>query len=403
MSVLSGKAIVAGICGGIAAYKAAGVVSRLCQGGADVRVVMTRSARRFVAPLTYEALTRRRVLVDLFRDEPLAHIELAYRADLIVAIPATYDIVGKIVNGIADDYLSTMIAASRAPVLFVPAMESQMYENPIFQRNRAELESLGYRFLEPDTGRLASGREGPGRLPAEESIIESIRRILREGSLLQGWRVLATAGPTRERIDPMRCITNRSSGKMGYALAEAARDLGADEVTLISGPTQLPAPSGVRTIRVESAEEMRQSVLQERPSHDVLLMAAAVADWRPKQASEEKAARRVRGKLTLELEPTPDILGALAESLKGEKQRPLVVGFAAESGDLVKNARKKLEQKRLDLVVANEIAHPGFGPESDLNRGVLIYPDGESVELEEMPKRELAREILKRVAQGRRE
>ena len=394
---LSGRTIVAGICGGIAAYKAAGVVSQLVQRGARVRVVMTRAAPEFVAPLTFEALTHEPVLCDLFRDEPLAHVELAHEADLVVVMPATYDIVGKVASGIADDYLTTLIAATRAPVLFVPAMESQMYENPIFQRNKRSLEEQGYRFLEPERGRLASGREGVGRFPSEETILQTIERLLAERSLLQGLKVLVTAGPTRERIDPMRVITNRSSGKMGYALAEAARDMGA-HVRLISGPTPLTPPAGVEVIRVESAEEMRRAVLEHAPDCDWVLMAAAVADWRPKRPLAHKESKLSAETLTLELVRTPDILKELGEALKGERKRPLLVGFAAETGDLVEKARQKLEQKGLDAIVANDLSQEGAGPEVDTNAVTVLFKDGRVEALPLMPKRELAREILKRLA-----
>ncbi len=397
MNALSGRKVVVGICGGIAAYKAAGVVSQLVQRGADVRVVMTRAAREFIAPLTLEALTRRPVLIDLFRDEPLGHVELAYWAELVVVMPATYDIIGRIASGLADEYLTALVAATRAPVLVVPAMEAQMYENPIFQRNKRELEALGYRFVEPEIGRLASGREGIGRFPAEDKIVAEVERILTEGSRLRGLRVLITAGPTRERLDPMRCITNRSSGKMGYALAEAARDMGA-HVRLISGPTPLTPPAGVDLIRVESAEEMRRAVLEHAPDCDWVLMAAAVADWRPKRPLAHKESKLSAETLTLELERTPDILKELGEALKGERKRPLLVGFAAETGDLVEKARQKLEQKGLDAIVANDLSQEGAGPEVDTNAVTLIFKDGRVEALPLMPKRELAREILKRLA-----
>ena len=396
---LSGKTIVVGICGGIAAYKAAAVASQLVQRGAAVRAVMTRAAQEFVTPLTFEALTHCPVLCDLFRDEPLAHVELAHRADLVVVMPATYDVVGKVASGIADDYLTTLIAATRAPVLFVPAMESQMYENPIFQRNRRFLEERGYRFLEPERGRLASGREGVGRFPSEETIVEAIERILEERSLLRGLTVLVTAGPTRERIDPMRVITNRSSGKMGYALAEAARDLGA-KVLLISGPTQLPPPPGVELLRVESAEEMRDAVLERAPGCDWVLMAAAVADWRPKRPLTQKESKLSARTWTLELERTPDILTELREKLRRRRKRPLVVGFAAETGDLLRKAREKLKKKGLDAIVANDISQEGAGPEVDTNRVTLIFPDGRTEDLPKKPKRELAREILEKLFQA---
>lgn len=398
MSILSSKTIVVGICGGIAAYKAAAVVSQLQQSGADVHVIMTRAACEFITPLTLESLSRHRVLAELFRDEPLAHVELAYRAALFVVIPATYDIIGKVAHGIADDYLTTTIAATRAPVLFVPAMESQMYENPILQENKRTLEAWGYRFLEPAVGHLSSGRRGIGRLPSEEKIISAIEEILATRSLLAGWKVLVTAGPTRERIDPMRCITNRSSGKMGYALAEAARDMGAENVCLISGPTQLPLPPDIEIIRVESAKEMHDAVLKRAVSYDAVLMAAAVADWRPKHSSQQKESKRTQAEMTLMLERTPDILKELGARLKGKRKRPLLVGFAAETGDLIKKARAKLSEKNVDLIVANDVSQEGIGPESDTNIVTLVYKSGKSEKLPRNSKSELAREILRRIA-----
>ena len=397
MSVLFGKTIVAGICGGIAAYKAASVVSRLHQAGADVRVIMTRAAREFVSPLTFQSLSHHPALTDLFRDEPLAHVELAHQADLVVVMPATYDVIGKVAHGIADDYLTTTIAATRTPVLFVPAMESQMYENPILQENKRKLEGLGYRFLKPEIGQLASGRSGVGRFPSDEAIIRAVERILMEGSLLGNWKVLVTAGPTRERIDPMRCITNRSSGKMGYALAKAACDLGAEHVCLISGPTQLPAPAGVELIRVESAEEMRDAVLKRAASYDALLMAAAVADWQPKHPTLQKESKQAQSEMTLALVKTPDILSELGAKLKGKRKKPLLVGFAAETHDLMKKARAKLREKNLDLIVANDVSQEEIGPESETNIVTLVYKNGKSEKLPQASKCELAREIWKRI------
>lgn len=395
MSTLAGKRIVAGICGGIAAYKAASVVSRLAQTGATVTVIMTRAACQFVTPLTFQSLSHNRVFTDLW-DEPLAHVELAYDADLFVLMPATYNIIGKLAHGIADDLLTTTLAATRAPVLVIPAMESQMYTNPVFQENKKKLAELGYRFLEPESGHLASGRQGIGRFPSEEKILNAIEEILAERALLRGHRVLVTAGPTREMLDPMRCITNRSSGKMGYALAEQARNFGADSVCLITGPTQLLPPAGVECIRVESAEEMRAAVLERSSQFDLVLMAAAVADWRPKKASAHKLKKSARRELTLVLEKTPDILSELG---KRKRKDQILVGFAAETEQLLEHAREKLKEKNLDLVVANEITAPGAGPEVETNIVTVLYRDGRSETLPCLPKREVAREILRRLAQ----
>lgn len=395
MDACTGKKIVAGICGGIAAYKAAYIVSRLAQAGADVHVIMTRAACEFVTPLTFESLSHHRVLTDLFRDDPLAHVELAHTADLFVLMPATYNIIGKLAHGIADDFLTTTVAATRAPVLVIPAMESQMYTNPILQENKRKLTELGYRFLEPERGHLASGREGIGRFPSEEKILKTIEELLTERALLQGHRVLVTAGPTREMLDPMRCITNKSSGKMGYALAEQARHLGADSVCLISGPTQLEPPTGVEYLRVESAEEMRDAVLQRFAQFDLILMAAAVADWRPKKIFAQKLKKSGARELTLVLEKTPDILAELG---KCKKKEQILVGFAAETEKLLEHAREKLKEKNLDLVVANDITAPGAGPEVETNTVTLLYRDGKSETLPCLPKPTVAREILLRLS-----
>ncbi len=394
MNTLAGKRIVAGICGGIAAYKAAHIVSRLAQAGADVQVIMTRAACQFVTPLTFEALSHKKVLTDIFGDEPLAHVELAHSADLFVLMPATYNIMGKLAHGIADDLLTTTLAASRVPVLVVPAMESQMYTNPIFQQNKQKLTELGYRFLESETGHLASGRSGVGRFPSEEKILKAIEEIFTERSLLKGWRVLVTAGPTREMLDPMRCITNKSSGKMGYALAEQARNLGADVVCLVSGPTQLVPPAGIEFVKVESAAEMKEAVLERFPKFDFLLMTAAVADWRPKKISSQKLKKSEAHEMTLVLEKTPDILAELGQR---KKRNQILVGFAAETEKLLEHAREKLKEKNLDLVVANDITAPGAGPEAETNIVTLLYRDGRSETLPCMSKRELAAEILRKI------
>lgn len=395
MNTLEGKRIVAGICGGIAAYKAAHIVSRLAQAGADVRVIMTQAACQFVTPLTFEALSHKKVLTDLFGDEPLAHVELAHSADLFVLMPATYNIIGKLAHGIADDLLTTTLAASRAPVLVIPAMESQMYTNSIFQENKRKLAELSYRFLEPERGHLASGRSGVGRFPSEEKILEAIEGIFTERALLQGRRVLVTAGPTREMLDPMRCITNKSSGKMGYALAEQARHLGAKAVCLVSGPTQLTPPVGVEFVKVESAAEMHKAVTERFPTFDLILMAAAVADWRPKKAFAHKLKKPGARELTLVLEKTPDILAELG---RRKKKNQILVGFAAETEKLLEHAREKLKEKNLDIVVANDITAPGAGPEVETNIVALLYRDGRSETLPCLLKNEVAAEILRRIA-----
>ncbi|MCI2430661.1 bifunctional phosphopantothenoylcysteine decarboxylase/phosphopantothenate--cysteine ligase CoaBC [Candidatus Acetothermia bacterium] len=395
MDACKGKKIVAGICGGIAVYKAAYIVSKLVQAGASVRVIMTRAACEFVTPLTFESLSQHRVFTDLFRDDPLAHVELAHTADLFVLMPATYNIIGKLAHGIADDFLTTTVAATRAPLLVIPAMESQMYTNPVFQENKKRLSELGYRFLEPETGHLASGRSGVGRFPSEEKIFKAIEEIFAERSLLKGRRVLVTAGPTREMLDPMRCITNKSSGKMGYALAEQARNLGADSVCLVSGPTLLEPPVGVEFVKVESAAEMHKAVTERFPKFDLILMAAAVADWRPKKAFSHKLKKSDARELTLVLEKTPDILSELG---RRKKKNQILVGFAAETEKILEHAREKLRAKNLDLVVANDITAPGAGPEVETNIVTLLYRDGRSRTLPCMTKCEVAREVLREIA-----
>jgi phosphopantothenoylcysteine decarboxylase/phosphopantothenate--cysteine ligase len=394
MNTLKRKRIVVGMCGGIAAYKAASIVSKLTQAGAEVRVIMTRAACEFITPLTLESLSHNKVLTDLFRDEPLAHVELAHSSDLFLLMPATYNIIGKLAHGIADDLLTTTLAATRAPVLVIPAMESQMYTNPVLQENKKKLSELGYRFLEPETGHLASGRSGVGRFPSEERILRAIEEIFTERALLRGRRVLVTAGPTREMLDPMRCFTNRSSGKMGYALAEQARNLGADVVCLISGPTQLAPPAGVEFVKVESAAEMHKAIIERFPKFDLILMAAAVADWRPKKALSHKLKKSDANELTLVLEKTPDILSELG---KRKKKNQILVGFAAETERVLKHAHEKLKAKNLDIVVANDITAPGAGPEVETNIVTLLYRDGRNEALPCMSKRELAAEILQKI------
>jgi phosphopantothenoylcysteine decarboxylase/phosphopantothenate--cysteine ligase len=395
MRALENKKIVAGICGGIAAYKAAGVVSKLVQEGAEVRVVMTHGAKQFVTPLTFEALTHTRVLTDVFHDDPLAHVELAHQTDLFIIMPATYHVVGKLACGLADDMLTTTLAATRAPVLVVPAMESQMYTHPIYQENQRKLEKLGYRFLEPESGPLASGRQGIGRFPAEEKILRAIERVFEDHTRLSGLTILITAGPTREMIDPMRCITNKSSGRMGFALAEAASVMGAEKVLLVSGPTELIPSLKANIIRVESAEEMQKTVLAHASDYRVVIMAAAVADWRPKQIAKNKIKKRTMNTLTIELEKTADILDELGRS---KRSNQILVGFAAESDQLIENAKKKLKSKHLDLMVANSLLQRDAGPEAETNQVTLLYKDGRCEALPLLHKREVAREILTRVA-----
>lgn len=347
-----GRHVVVGVGGGIAAFKAAHLVSQLRQRGARVRVILTRAGARFVTPLTFEALSHQPVLHDLFADAPLDHVRLAHDADAFVVAPATYDLIGKLAAGLANDALTATLAATRRPVLLCPAMEPQMFEHPLLRRNLETLEGLGhFHVLPPESGPLASGRQGPGRLPEVDAILARLLPLICAGPLA-GRRVLVTAGPTRERIDPMRVITNRSSGRMGFAMAAAARDLGA-AVTLVAGPTALPAPGGVTFVRVESAQEMLKAVTAHAPEADWVVMAAAVADWAPKDPSPHKAPKGGRDALTLELVRTPDVLKQLGAQ---RRQGQVLVGFAAETDDVLVRARQKLVDKGADFFVANDVS-----------------------------------------------
>ncbi len=389
------KNVVLGVAGSIAAYKAAEIASELVKRGYSVHTVMTRAARHFISPLTFQALTRNPAHSSMFsppRDWEVAHISLADRADLILVAPATANILGKVAAGLADDLLTATIMAAKCPVLFAPAMNARMYSNPIVQRNMALLAGQGYFFVEPEEGRLACGAEGKGRLASTERILAAAVSLLGDAGDLAGRRVLVTAGPTREPIDPVRFISNRSSGKMGYALAAEARRRGA-EVVLVSGPTSLVPPAGVRTVFVETAQEMLAAVLESFPSVDIVVKAAAVADFRPRERAPEKI-KKEEAALTLELERTPDILGTLGEQ---KKSHQILVGFAAETKDLFLHAEEKLRKKNLDLLVANDVTEEGAGFEVDTNIVTLFYPDGTHVKLPKMRKQDLARVIFDRI------
>ncbi len=388
--------VVFGVTGGIAAYKAVEVVRRLAERGLDVRVIMTEHATRLVGPDTFRAVSGNPVSVRLF-DAPgpaMEHISLARAADLVVVAPATANILAKMAHGLADDLLSTTLLATRAPVLVAPAMNREMYRHPATQDNLRKLRERGVHVVGPESGALACGEEGEGRMAEPPAIVEAALHILGLRGDLSGHRVLVTAGGTREPLDPVRFIGNRSSGKMGHALAETARELGA-EVVLVSGPTSLPAPPGVERVMVETAEEMRREVLSRFAGCSAVVMAAAVADFTPARKSEEKIKRGGREGLTVELVPTPDILGELcARRSPGQ----VLVGFAAETGDLLEKARKKLDDKGVDILVANDVSRPGFGFDSDLNQAVILFRDGREEELDVMPKRELALRIWKAVS-----
>jgi len=391
--MLSNKTIILGITGSIAAYKAAEIASQLTQAGAKVNVIMTKEAIEFISPFTFWAITGRPVVTkmfDLASEFSIEHISLAKAADIVVIAPATANIIAKLAAGIADDMLCCTVLATKAPVVIAPAMETNMYNNPVTQDNLSKLKARNFVIIGPATGWLASGKEGPGRLADTNDIIGSIRQVLEKGGDLAGKHIVVTAGGTQEPIDPVRYISNRSSGKMGYALAEAARDRGA-KVTLVTAPTSLPEPAGVDVIKVNTAQEMRQAVEKVTPQADALVMAAAVADYRPTKAAKDKIKKGEAG-LTLKLECTPDILG----SVKGNF---IKVGFAAESNNLVENAKQKLQQKGLDFIVANDITAIDSGFGIDTNRVTIIDREGKVDSLPLMPKREVADKVLDRVAE----
>jgi len=389
--MLADKTIVLGITGSIAAYKAADIASKLTQAGAMVEVVMTDSATRFIAPLTLRSITGQPVVTDMFElasEYSIEHIALAEAADVVVIAPATADIIAKLAAGIADDMLTGTVLATKAPIILAPAMNVNMFENSITQDNLAKLKARGFTIVGPACGRLASGKVGMGRLAEVEEIIATIQQVLGRSGDLAGKRIVVTAGGTQEPIDPVRHIGNRSSGKMGYALAEAARDRGA-VVSLITAPASLPEPVGMEVVPVKTAAEMKEAVAKAVAQADVLIMAAAVADYQPRSVAGAKI-KKDSPSLTLELVRTPDILA----EVKGNFIR---VGFAAESEDIVANARQKLEKKQLDIIVANDItdADSGFG--TDTNEVTLISRDGKEESLPLLTKREVADKILDRV------
>jgi phosphopantothenoylcysteine decarboxylase / phosphopantothenate---cysteine ligase len=391
--MLRNKTVVLGVTGSIAAYKAAELASQLTQAGAAVHVVMTEEAVQFVSPVTFRALTGRPVVTEMFdlaSEFSIEHVSLARAADIVVVAPATANIIAKLAAGMADDMLCCTVLATRAPVLIAPAMETRMYDNQATQDNLSELKSRGFIMVGPSAGWLASGREGLGRLADVNEILGVIRRVLGRDGDLAGKHVVVTAGGTQEPIDPVRYIGNRSSGKMGYALAEAARDRGA-KVSLIAAPAWIAQPVGVEVVKVKTAQELRQAVEALAPRTDALIMAAAVADYRPKSASGQKI-KKGDATLTLELECTPDILGTVKGSF-------IKVGFAAESANLEENAREKLKQKGLDLIVANDVSSGDSGFDVDTNRVTIIDKEGGVDGLPLLTKHEVAERVLDRVAQ----
>ena len=391
--------VVLGVTGCIGAYKACEVLRELQRRGVDVHVAMTAAATRFVTPMTFEALSRHPVFHDQWApgaSGDIRHVSLADEADLLLVAPATANILGKFARGIADDALSTLYLATRAPVLVAPAMNVNMLEHPAVQENLATLRARGVGVVEPGSGYLACGWLGKGRLAEVGEIVDAAMAALARRRDLEGETVLVTAGPTVEDVDPVRFVSNRSSGKMGYRLAEAARDRGAT-VILVSGPTSLAAPPGVDVVPVRSAEEMQAAVLARVGPATVVVAAAAVADYRPAAVSGEKV-KKTDGPITLELVRTPDILKGLGEAKAGR----VLVGFAAETGSLLESAAQKLERKNLDLIVANDVTAPGAGFEGDTNAVVLLRRDGTRVDVPLAPKRAVAERILDEVAAIRR-
>ena len=398
MERVRGRFVVLAVTGSIAVYKMIELARRLTQAGATVQVVMTRSATEFVTPLTFQAITYRPVEVEMFamQDERAAgHVAMGREADVVVVAPATAHVLARLAHGFSDDLIATTVLATDAPVIVAPAMETHMWQNPATQANVSALRARGIRVVEPDSGPLALGEVGPGRLAALERIASAIDDALATSGALAGRHVVVTAGPTVEAIDPVRFVSNRSSGKMGYAIAAAARDAGA-EVTLVTGPTAIAPPAGVRTFRVESAEELRDAVLATLPRADAVVMAAAVADYRPIERVDRKLKKKELGReLTLRLIENPDVLKAIVAA-----RRPgtIVVGFKAETGDATTEAGRMLREKKLDLVVANDVSDPrsGFGSEDD--RVAFVSADGVE-QLDLLPKSDVARRLVAKLAE----
>ncbi|MBX3344770.1 MAG: bifunctional phosphopantothenoylcysteine decarboxylase/phosphopantothenate--cysteine ligase CoaBC [Nitrospira sp.] len=390
---LPGVRLVLAVTGSIAAYKAVSLLRLLRREAATVDVVMTAGARRFVTPLTFEVLSGSHVATDLFEaHQEMLHLSLPEQAQAIVIAPATANCLAKAALGLADDLLSTMLLTTQCPVIFAPAMDGDMWQHPTVVEHVSTLRARGAVIVEPEEGPLASGRSGQGRFADEQRILTALQTALFPRRDWSGRRVLISAGPTQEAIDPVRFISNRSSGKMGYALAEAARMRGA-EVVLVSGPTALPAPTGVDYCPVTTAEDMRKALLSRFTWSDTVIMAAAVADFRPAQPAQHKLKKRHRPITQLALTPTADILQELGE----RRTTQVLVGFAAETEDLLAHAREKLHAKHVDLLVANDVSAAGSGFGSDTNRVVLLASDGEAEELPLLPKRDVADRILDRI------
>lgn len=394
--MLNNKTVVIGVCGGIAAYKACDIVSRLKKLNANVHVIMTKGATEFVTPLTFQSLSQSYVVSDMF-EEPktwdVEHISLAKKADVFLIAPATANVIGKIANGICDDMLTTTVMATTGKVLIAPAMNTNMYKNPILQRNINTLKELGYNFINPESGRLACGDEGEGKLGSPEVIVNGVVELLNNKNKdLQGKKIMITAGPTVESIDPVRYITNRSTGKMGYAIAKMAADRGAD-VTLVSGPTDITPPSNIKKlIKIQSAEDMYNAIIDNFDENQVIIKSAAVADYKPKTYSDKKI-KKSNDDLVIELDRNKDI----AYELGKIKKDKILVGFAAETNDLIENAKGKVNKKNLDFIVANDLTEEGAGFGTDTNIVKIIDKEGNINKYPQMKKDEVANVILDKV------
>lgn len=394
--MFKGKTVVLGITGSIAAYKMANVASMLVKKGCDVNVIMTKNATNFINPITFEELTKNKCLVDTFDRNfqySVAHISLATRADVFMVAPASANVIGKIANGIADDMLTTTIMASKCPKIISPAMNTNMFENPIVQDNLEKLEKFGYEIIEPESGRLAEGMSGKGRLPKEQTLVDYIERALSDNHDLKGKKVLVTAGPTQEAVDPVRYITNHSSGKMGYAVAKAAMLRGAD-VTLVSGQVNLEPVPFVKTVSVVSAKDMFEAVVREFEDADIVIKSAAVADFRPANVADNKIKKGESGEeMSIRLERTDDILKYLGEH---KRENQFICGFSMETENMLENSIKKLEKKNLDMIVCNNLKEQGAGFQTDTNK-VTIIDRKSTEELGLMSKAEVADKILDRI------
>ena len=393
--MLKDKTVVIGVSGGIAVYKTLDVVSRLRKLGVNVNVIMTKSATEFVTPLSFQSLSQNYVVCDMFEDPKtwdVEHISLAKRADVFLIAPATANVIGKIANGIADDMLTTTVMATKAKVLIAPAMNTNMYENPILQRNINTLKELGYNFVEPESGRLACGDTGKGKLASPETIVDEVVKLLSKDQDLKGKSIIVTAGPTVESIDPMRYITNRSTGKMGYSIAKEAIERGAD-VTLITGPTNLTPPQNLKKlVKIESAKDMYEAVVENLDENDVVIKSAAVADYKPKNYSNKKI-KKSDDDLVIELDRNKDI----AQEIGKIKNNKILVGFAAETNDLIENASLKIKKKNLDFIVANDLTKEGAGFGVDTNIVKIIDKEGNITEYPKMKKEEVANIILDKI------